>query len=190
MKNRKRNIDTNIIPIVSDGAIGVPDVGDGRIIPVIVIDCRDRDDILDLIYAHEHSPPGDVKITWGKKSFQQHSVYLLLEFERPSQVMILLQFKLEEQGMLVDGIFRSKGLYLQPLESGARVTDGLDNAKILIEVPDTNFFDDWNGLFKKHLLKNFKKKGLSTKEAHGAVENYLKTTREMWDFHKRLAERE
>lgn len=184
---RKRKLDTEIVPIVGDGAIGVPEFGDGRIIPVLVIDCGKRQDIQDLICAHEHSPPGDVKVTWGAKPRQKHSVYLVLEFERPGEVICLLQFKLEQHGMLVDGILRSKGLYLQPLASGAGVAEGLEGPKILVEVPDTDFIEQWDKVFRKHLLKSFKKRGLSNSEAHGAIEEYLKTTRGMWDFHKRIA---
>lgn len=180
MKNKRKIKGDLLLPIVRDGAIATPEWGDGRLIPVLVVDCSNRPDVRDLIYAHEHLPPGDVKITWGRRQFQKRTVFLLLEFQRPSEVSAILEFDITEQGGLVDGILHAHGLYLQPLESGARVIEGIDKGKILVEVPDTGFMPTWTEIYRKRLLKKFRKSGLARAEADRATEEHIKRIREIW----------
>ena len=187
MKKQTRKINANSVPIISDGAISTPDCGDRRLIPVLVIDCNGRPDIRDLIYSHEYLPPGDVKVTWGRKAFQYRSVLLLLEFIRPSEVIIPLEFKMQSQGTLVEGILHSKAVYLQPLESGKKVTEGIDKTKILVEIPDTGFFPEWDKLHTKVIKKTFREKGLSKKAANLAAKEHLGSIREIWQLHRYLS---
>ncbi len=80
----------------------------------------------------------------------------------------------------VYAILHVNAIYLQPLESGARVTDGLEKVKILVEIPDTGFFPTWDKLYSKSLIKIFKKSGFSRKEAIQAAEQHKITLREIW----------
>lgn len=179
--NNKREIKGNVLlPVVRDGAIATPEWGDGRLIPVLVVDCSNRPDVRDLIYAHEHLPPGDVKVTWGRRLYQKRTVFLLLEFQRPSKVTAVLEFDITEQGGLVDGVLHAHGVYLQPLESGARVVEGLNKGKILIEVPDTGFMPTWTKIYNGRLLKMFRKRGLNRAQADRATGEHIKRIREIW----------
>lgn len=53
------------VPIVGDGAIANPDLGDGRIVPVLIVDCEGFSALEDLISLHQGLPPGDVVSMWG-----------------------------------------------------------------------------------------------------------------------------
>jgi hypothetical protein len=57
------------IRVISDAFIANMKLADGRLLPVLLLDCSSRTDIEDLIKAHTHiSTPGDVKTRWGKFS--------------------------------------------------------------------------------------------------------------------------
>ncbi|SRR5258708_7680294 len=170
----------NLVPVVRDGAIASPTMGEGRLIPVLVIDCAKRIDLRDLIYAHESLPPGDVKVTWGGRSKRPDSVLLMLEFERPGKLEAIFEFDVMRQGGLVDGILHAHGVYLQPTESGNRVIEGIDKGKILVEIPDTGFLPYWNSLYGEAVVKFYRKQGFSKKQARTAMEEHLKRLRELW----------
>ncbi|MDP1959023.1 hypothetical protein [Methylotenera sp.] len=171
---------SSVVPIVRDGAIATHEIGEGRMVPVLIVDCSDNVELLDLIYAHEETPPGDVIVTWGIQKDDKNNVSLILEFLKPSALQILLQFNIELKGGVVDSIFHANALYLQPLESGERVIDGLDSAKILVEVPDTGFFETWDELYTEKLIRVFKKSGLSRKEANKAAKQHKDLLRGIW----------
>lgn len=169
-----------VVPIISDGAIAISQMGEGRLIPVLVIDCDNRPDLRELVFAHEHLPPGDVKITWGRRRFQKKAVFLYLQFERPAQVDVLLEFDIADQGGLVDGILHARGVYLQPKESGKRVVEGMNREKILVEVPDTGFIPTWEELLRDAVTKRMRKRGLNRKAAQKATDDYIHRIRELW----------
>lgn len=168
------------VPIVSDGAIATHSVGEGRMVPVLVVDCAEKIELRDLIYAHKDSAPGDVNVTWAIPKRDKNKVALLLEFSRPSVLEVLLQFDVKKQGGLVDGILHAHALYLQPTESGIKVVEGLDKGKIIVEIPDTGFMDTWERIYSDSLAKTFKKSGFSKKEAKEAAEQHKGMLREIW----------
>jgi hypothetical protein len=172
--------DSTIIQIVHEGAIAIHGIGEGRMIPVLVVDCSQKIELLDLIYAHKELPPGDVTVTWCMPKNDKNKVSLYLEFSKPSAVNALLQFDIEKQGGVVDGILHANALYLQPTESGKRVIDGLENEKILAEIPDTGFFPMWEKLYTETLIKVFKRYGFSRSEAKIATEQHKKMLRDIW----------
>ncbi|MGK0270499.1 MAG: hypothetical protein ACI88H_001145 [Cocleimonas sp.] len=177
---KKIKIDDNhFVPIISDGAIATSDAGDGRAIPVLVLDCENHKDLLNLIYLHENSPPGDVDCTWGANKAY---AFLLLRFNKPSEVDVGIKFDLSRQANLADGIVQSRGVYLQPRESGTRVSCGLDNPKILIEVPPLTKLDDWDQRLHDSIVKSMRREGLSRKQAKLASVEALMRSREFWGF--------
>jgi len=56
------------VSIIADGSIATVHFGDGRNIPVLIIDTAKRPDIVDLVKAQQEQPPGDVKSTWVRLS--------------------------------------------------------------------------------------------------------------------------
>jgi hypothetical protein len=65
MKRKTKMDDSHFVPIVSDGAIATGGTADGRAIPVLVVDCENHKEVLNLVHLHTDSPPGDVNCTWA-----------------------------------------------------------------------------------------------------------------------------
>ena len=172
--------ESSIVPIVGDGAIATHEIGEGRMVPVLVVDCNEKVELRDLIYAHQDSAPGDVTVIWATPKRGKNCVALLLEFSKPSVLEVLLQFNIKKQGGVVDGILQANALYLQPSESGMKVIEGLGKGKILVEIPDTGFFPDWEKLYTSILVKTFNKSGFSKNEAKNAAEQHKSMLREIW----------
>lgn len=178
MKHRKLVL-SDAIKIVSDGAIATPDVGDGRLIPVLIIDCDSRRDLYDMVMAHQDTPPGDVTVTWGRKLLSKKSVYLFLEFKKPAITEAFIEFDIAKYGGTADLIINARAFYFQPKDSGARVMEGLDKPKILIEVPYEAKLNDWDSILNSHLVKRFRKQGATKKEALEAAKAHLERLRRM-----------
>ena len=93
------------VPIVADASIARVDVGDGRMIPLLILDTSKRPDIEDMINAHRHmGGQGDVDVSWGRPNrfFDTGTVALLLTFTKPSRCLILLQLDIGQYGGVVD----------------------------------------------------------------------------------------
>ena len=180
MKNLRSLSNSSVVPIVRDGAIATHHIGEGRMVPVLIIDCSEKVELRDLIHAHEETNTGDVTVTWGISKNDKGKVMLILEFFKPSVLEVLLQFDIAKQGGVVDSILQANAVYLQPLDSGARVIDGLEKEKILAEIPDTGFLEVWEKLYSESLTSIFKKSGLSKKEAKNAAEQHKDMLRGIW----------
>jgi hypothetical protein len=165
--------DCVFVPIVGDGAIGDPRVLGGRLLPVLIVDCSGHRPLEELIFAHEHTPPGDVVASWGWKFFSRKTVFLTLRFARPIETVACLAFDVGSQGGLVEWIVNARAVYLQPRSSGKVVSEGMEKPKILVEVPASATFPIWKDLHRKTLEKIFIKRGLSRQQAREAVQEYL-----------------
>lgn len=169
-----------VVPIVGDGAIAHPGFADGRIIPVLVVDCAMHQQLYDLILMHSCTPPGDVVANWGHRLFQTKDVYLTLEFSQPLKTKAVFRFEVKRQASLVDGIIKSRGVYLQPVQLARRVIDGMDKPKILIEVPSSATFPRWNDIHRKSALQSYRRQGAGRKEAGILADEHLQRVRELW----------
>lgn len=169
----------HIVPIVGDGAIGNPDIGEGRLIPVLILDCKNHSTLHDLILIHADTPPGDVVVTWGRRIFDKKHVYLTLDFSRPVVTSAALCFDISKQGGLVDWIINARAVYLQPLASGTKVSEGLDQPKIVVEIPPETALSNWGAIYKNSVIKTYRKGGCTRAEAKEAAEQHLARLREL-----------
>lgn len=169
-----------IVPIVSDGAIGHPAIADGRIIPVLIVDCTKHQALYELIRLHESTPPGDATLVWGRQIFNKKHVFLTIEFSRPLPTKIVLRFTLAKQAGLVDGIIQSRGVYLQPLQSGRKVLDGMDKPKLLVEVPASATFPEWKELHRASAIRTYRDEGAPRSIAKALADEHLQRLSEIW----------
>lgn len=170
----------SVVPIIGDGAIATIDIAGGRTIPVLVLDCENHKELLNCIYLHENSNPGDVLCSWRTQAFNSRYVFLFLKFSKPSEIEIVLKFDLDTQIAIADGIVQSNGVYLQPSESGLRVSEGLDKQKILVEVSPKTKLDNWDSILLGRIIKKMKREGMSKMLATKVANDYLDRTREIW----------
>lgn len=183
LKSRKREIPTNHpweacpAAIVSDAAMATVHVGEGRLIPLLIIDSSERPDIEELVRVHEFLPPGDVAVQWGHLENTPECAALFLRFIRPLEALLVLNFDIVKQGGIVDQILLSRALYLQPGRTGDRFRTTIDAKRILIEVPDTGFGKAWGELLLKHLVKDYRQKGLPKRQAKEAAMEFVEEWR-------------
>lgn len=169
----------NFVPMVGDGLIGDPSWGAGRLIPVLILDCAAHPSLEDLILAHKDTPPGDVTTTWGWNFFSKKKVYLTFRFYRPVETSATVVFDVSSQGGIVDCIINVRGVYLQPVTSGAKVSEGMGKPKILVEVSPAATFPAWKKIYFNSLEKSYRRLGLSKLKAATAAKDHVARLREI-----------
>ena len=175
------------VPIVSDGLVATGAVGEGRMLPVVVLDTSERPDIEGVMLAHHHLGSGDVRWYWPvvRSRWRQRSTRLGLTFLRPSQCVVILEFDLEEQGPLVDQILHARGLWIQTGRNGDRPSTLLDKRRLLVEVGlSQEFRRVWDSMFEKAMIRRFRRKGLRRAKAKRAGRELISRWRET--FQERL----
>ena len=158
--------------------IGHPGIQSGRLVPVLIIDCVRHPTLETLIHAHKDTLPGDVVCSWGWNRISKRNVYLTLRFKQPVETTATIAFQVSNQGILVDSIIVARAVYLQPLSSGSRVSEGLESPKIIVEVSGSASFSVWESVYRKSLQSKYRANGLSRAEAKAAVEEHLTLTRD------------
>jgi hypothetical protein len=179
--DRIQKINWPVYKIVSDGAMSIPSIAEGRVIPGLILDTNQDLEIRDLIEAHDHSPPGDAEYNWSTKPFDSGSLYLTVEFKSPIPFKFSIYFEIPRQNFLVDGVLKSRGFYLLAGSSFDKVSN-LSLKRIMCEVPDTGFSNTWESINTKSIIKRYRKQGLSKKEAERAAKRHIDSSREIWRF--------
>ncbi len=171
------------VPVVADAGIATIGVGDGRMIPLLILDTSKRPDIEDMVKAHHAMDgQGDVKAQWGRPDtfFDKGMVSLILTFEKPSYCLIILRLDIGKYGGLVDQIIRSQGVYIQPGRPGDRLSTTFDNPRVLAEVPSREFQPEWDRMLRKAMRKRFQREhGLGRSEAKLATERFIAEWRDL-----------
>ncbi|WP_045406331.1 hypothetical protein [Vibrio jasicida] len=180
MKNKITISNQNSLDVVADGAIASQFTADGRIIPVIILNTEQDRRLCDLASIHQDCAFGDVESRWALKRFSNKFVYLVLRFEKPVELEVVVKFDVSKQMSLIDGIIHSRAVYVQPGKRGDRVGDTFDTPKILVEIPTRTTFDKWESIMTKTIEKKLKREGVGRKELKSAVKDYIATTRDLW----------
>lgn len=169
--------------IVGDGLIGTQGVGDGRMIPVLILDTAERPDVPQYLALHAHSGAGDVRVQWGQLPQFADTIILILTVLRPAELTILIAFELpKKHGVLVDQILRAKGLYLQAGSPGDRLANTMDRPRVLVEVADTNFQAHWEKIYYKFTVARLRKEGLTRTDAKRVAKQAITAMRDVGDF--------
>jgi hypothetical protein len=172
--------ESKFVQVIGEGAIATRNVGEGRMIPYLLLDCAQRNDVHDLIINHDGQPPGDVISTWGSQRFSSKSVFLHLDFKRPTPANLWIQFDLRKHAMLVDGLMQSNAAYIQANTVAASTQEGLEKPKILIELPPAGGPFDWAKLYEKTLRKQFRREGQTRRDAAANAKVAIAVSRQFW----------
>jgi hypothetical protein len=170
------------LDVVGDAAIASHLVGDGRLIPVLIVDTATRPALEELVRVHQYTSPGDCKSHWGTSLNEKDQVVLQLDFIRPVPLTVTLGLHVPTQGILVDSILMTQALYLLPGRPGDRFISKPEAPRILVEVPRGEFGDTWEKLMRHSLRKMFRERGLSRPDARAAAEQMIEKTREITTF--------
>jgi hypothetical protein len=98
---------------------------------------------------------------------------------QPQRCGIYLEFDIVSQGVLVDQILQNEMLYIQPGRPGDRLQHDMDALKVLVEIPFRNLAGVWDLAWREALMRDYRKKGLSRREARIAVRNVISEWRDM-----------
>jgi hypothetical protein len=193
--SRYQSISTNsaeeaqVVPIVGDAAIAAVGVGHGRLIPLIIVDMTNRPDLAEVIEAQLHLPAGDVVVQWGSLPKRHDHIALILRFLRPTERVAIIEFDIARQGIVVEHILQSNGLYIQAGKVGDRLKHDLSRPRMLIEVPDTGIRASWDQLYFDAVVKRARKEGLGRRDAKDVARKTLGQIREVAKFRMRSGSR-
>lgn len=175
--SKKKEIKNPMLQIVSDGAMSIPDLSEGKLIPVLVLDCRNHQIVHELI-TFSGGGAGDVTATWGRTRFRTNQVHLVLDFKKPIKTKFTILFNAKEDCNLVDGVHTSKAVYLQSMETGLKIVENLFEEKILVEV--SSDLPGWNKIYNRLLYKSYLKGGATKKDAKKFAREHIKHIRKFF----------
>lgn len=182
MLNRfNRPQDVPILKIVSAARLADPMVGDGRLIPVLTLDFSESPQLSALLEFHGKTP-GDVISTWTMPKFKRKYIYLFLKFTKPVELIVAIEFKVEEHYASIDGIALNRSMYIRSSESSMRLTENMNASSILLEIPEETEPKFWDDLYHKTMIKRLKKKGISRNLAPKLAKERIAEAREVWNM--------
>lgn len=171
-----------LVTIVADGLVSTAMVADGRMLPVLIVDTRDRPDVDEYVRVHANAPNGDVRVQWAHAP-ELDTVVLLLSFERPLVMHLRIGFRLAaHQGILVEQILAMGGFYLLAGRDGDRLKTTMTRQRIIIEAPDTGFRPIWDKIFHRHTMKVLQARGLGRAQAKAAAHEAIAMMRKTGQF--------
>ena len=182
IKKRIKILHEHPVPIVADAAIATEWMGDGRLIPLVILDTTDRLDLEEFIRIHQYVSPGDADSQWAMLENSSGRVALVLTFKKPMEMSAVLAFDPAKQGGLVDQIIHSRGLYIQAGREGDRFIKNPDAPKVIVEIPNTGFAEVWNEIFFRAVVQRMRQEGFPRREAKQAAHSHIANWRKFGSF--------
>ncbi len=178
-----RRFASNTYEIQEEGLMSLPEIGEARLIPVLVVNSKYSNKLKELIHIHQTTPPGDAVSYWSRPTsslfFRAESWYLHIEFSLPMKYEFQVKFNLYENYSLIDAVMMSQAVHLSYGNKGDKISK-IDNEKILVEIPeDEATLKLWNKRLDSVLKKKFNKLGYPKDIIGKEVVNHKK---EMRDF--------
>lgn len=170
--------------IIADGAIAHRGVGEGRLIPVVIVDTSNRPDLEEFIRIHEYTGAGDVACQWAQLNGHRDTLALVLSFSRPASLVAIVEFELQRNhGVLVEQILGCRALYIQAGREGDRLKNDMNVPKVVLEVPDTGFrVGAWNKIYLRYTTAQMRKRGLTRADAKRAANAAIEELRKLNDI--------
>ncbi|HDC4519065.1 hypothetical protein LH671_12325 [Enterobacter kobei] len=180
MKNKVAVKNDDFLDLVGDGAIADSKTADGRLIPVMILDTREKKQLEYLVKMHNQIDTGDVTSIWGVARFNISKVNLVLFFKKPVELKVAISLHSLKHASLIQGILISKAVYIQPGVPGDRISHNINAPKILVEIPTKTTFEKWDEIFEKSVIKKFKKEGLRGKNLKDASLEHISLIKDIW----------
>ena len=90
------------------------------------------------------------------------------------ELFMALEFEVVRQGILVEQTLIGQGIYLACADGeDDRWVRNPERPSIIVEVGDTGFRNEWDELFRKALVRDFRSKGLSRSDARRAARSAI-----------------
>lgn len=173
-----KSYEMEVVEIVSNASIAHENMGDGRNIPLVILDTSNRPDVEILVKNHNSYGQGEVKSTWARFDKNKNMIGLHLVFKKPNECNVLLNFDITVSGVLIDLIMSSQALYIQPGRPGDRLSNTMNAERMVIEIPTDEFRMEWENIYYTQMVKHIKKKHrVSKKKAEKITEELIKELR-------------
>ncbi|MWW26644.1 hypothetical protein [Algibacter lectus] len=176
-----KTINLNTYYVRENGLISSPTLGEGRMIPALVVSKENDKSLKELINIHLDTPPGDAVVQWGAPFihyFRPKIWHLHIAFSQPMDYKFEIEFNLEKDYSLIDAIHLSRALYLIYGEKGEKVSQKTDEM-ILVEIPEMHSDVLWNKTLNNILNRKFKKIGIPKKEIKKEIKNHISNMRKL-----------
>jgi hypothetical protein len=182
-RKRVEYLDRNkFVSVVGDGAISTGRVGEGRMIPLVIVDATNRPDLVEVVRLNKEGLQGDVTLNWATLNDAFDEVGLVCRFVRPVEAECVIVFNVDKQGILVEQALAHRGLYFQPGAPGDRLKNTWDTPRIIMEIPDMEFRQAWYKIYFKSVVKQLRAKGFDRAEAKRGAESVIKQLRDLGNF--------
>lgn len=170
-------------PFFAEGMLSISNIGEGRIIPSVIIERSLAKDIDNLCKAHIDSEPGDVVTTWTQPItlFRPKELILKVKFTKPIAATFGIIFNISKHFSLIDAIVYSQALRIESGNLGDKVSH-LGNPDILLEVQRTNFQDAWEKILHATIKERYKKKGVTKNKVGQLAQEHIKSMREVFNI--------
>ena len=153
------------VPIIRHAAATLPEAM-GQLAPILIVDTSNRPDIEEYVRIHEHSPPGDVNVQWGRRLDNRSTYRLILSVIRPVELVIIFDLPFPDAISVIDHITYVGKLCIQPGRPGDTLSGTFFGSKrVIMEIPDTGFRARWEKRVRRHFERKFAKSGLPRKLA-------------------------
>jgi hypothetical protein len=172
------------VPIVSDAAIATDAVGDGRFVPLVILDTSNRPDIAEIIELQDKVPPGDVVSGWGPiLDGPKDHLALFLCFQRPMELSAAVNFDLSRQGSVIELALRARAIYLQAGKPGDRLYATMEAPRMIAELGGIVPPKDWNELWIGAVKNRLRAEGFGNGQAKKIAAQFVQEMRERFRNH-------
>lgn len=172
-------VEAQPVQIVWDAVVAVHGLAGGRLIPLVILDTTARPDIVEMVRLHGHLGPGDAVSSWSLPSrWTVDRLYLRITITKPILCTMLIEFGFPKWAGTLDQIVRAQAVYIQPGQSGDRFVTTLESQRLLVEVPSREFRPEWDRIFRKVTVADFRRRGLGRTQAKQAADKMISDWRQ------------
>ena len=151
---------------------------DGKLVPLVLLETTGRPDIDALFGAYTSETVGDVAVQWGRRQkAPKGSVTLFLHFTAPIKQLLILDFEIVRQSVLVEEVLRTGELYLQRAKKSGEPEAQGTSSRIRVVVPDTRFAPLWEELLVEELSARSRALGATERQARLIAQDSIRRWR-------------
>jgi hypothetical protein len=167
-----------VISVVANAAIASEAIGDGRLLPLVILDTSDFPDLVDLFKVHDTMPPGDADSGWILIDKNYNRLGLGLQFKRPFETTFVIDFELTEHGSAVDLAMKGRAIYLQAGKPGDRLYRTMDSPRIIVELGAEAPKKEWEVIWQRAIRNRLRSEGVNRREAKRLSPIYMEKMRD------------
>jgi hypothetical protein len=175
-------MEQKFVPLVSSSIVAINGFADGKALPVLFLDLRERPDVIELINNHQYvkDKGGEATAAWILDQRKlKGKLKLLFDFKKPTECKLIVEFDIQKNGPTIDMIIRSGGCWIMSSEVGNTIATTQGEKRICVEVKNYDFIEVWEQVYLENMIRHFRKKGyakkLSSKMAKSFIDEMRKT---------------